>query len=128
MFGWWYAAGLRGQLNRIRMMFVRVNDQFSIPLLLKTLFQPFRQISAGSVDGALEDKMRAWLDRMVSRLIGAFIRTMVMIVGLVVMAGTAIVSLFMLVIWLAMPLLPLVGIFLVTRVGIPWDSVGLPWN
>ena len=51
-----------------------------------------------------------------------------MIVGLVVMAGTAIVSLFMLVIWLAMPLLPLVGIFLVTRVGIPWDSVGLPWN
>ena len=127
MFGWWYAAGLREQLNRIKRMFVRVNDQFSIPLLAKTLFQPFRQISVGTVDGALEDKIRAWLDRVVSRLIGGFIRIMTMVVGLIALAGTAVVSLIMLAVWIAMPLLPFIGIIIMVYVGIPWENVGVPW-
>ena len=130
MFSWWYTAGLGDQLQRVKKMFVVVNDQFSIPLLLKTLFQPFRQISNFSVDGALEDKMRAWLDRTISRLIGAFIRIIMMIVGLIALVGVVILSLLRLMIWIAMPLLPLLGVFLVTNLGIPWENLELrlPWN
>jgi len=127
MFSWWYSVGLGDQLQRIEAMFVSVNDQFSIPLLLKTLFQPFRQISNYKVDGALEDKMRAWLDRSVSRLIGAFIRIIVMIVGMVALVGVAAISLLRLIIWLIMPLLPFVGIYLISALGIPWANLELPW-
>jgi hypothetical protein len=129
LFNWWYGVGFRGQLKSIKMMFSGVNDQFSIPLLLKTLFQPFRQISNERVDGALEDKMRAWLDRMVSRLIGGFIRTIVMIIGILAMIAVAIFGLIRIIIWLVLPLLPLLGIFLMMYVGIPWENIELrlPW-
>ena len=120
MFSWWYVAGFREQLNHIKMMFVKVNDQFSIPLLFKTLFQPFRQISVGKVDGALEDKMRAWLDRLVSRMIGVFIRTMVIMVGLVAMVAVAIFSMLRIAVWLITPVAPFIGVVLVTYVGTPW--------
>jgi hypothetical protein len=120
MFSWWYIDGLKDQLRRIKRMLVRVNDQFSIPLLAKTLFQPFRQISTGKVDGALEDKMRAWLDRMVSRLIGGFIRTVVMIIGLICLLATALLSVVRLVFWVAMPLLPLAAFWIISWVGLPW--------
>lgn len=102
------------------MMFIKVNDQFSIPLLFKTLFQPFRQISVGKVDGALEDKMRAWLDRLVSRVIGAFIRIMVIIVGLVAMIGVALFSVLRVAVWLMTPIAPFLGIVLAVYVGTPW--------
>jgi hypothetical protein len=120
MFSWWYVDGFRDQLRRVKMMLARVNDQFSIPLLLKTLFQPFRQISNEKVDGALEDKMQAWLDRMVSRLIGGFIRTVVMIIGLICLVAVAILSAIRLVLWVLMPVLPFVAILLINWVGIPW--------
>ncbi|MDR2524556.1 MAG: hypothetical protein LBC95_03430 [Candidatus Nomurabacteria bacterium] len=119
-FSWWYTTGFREQLAKIKMSFVKLNDQFSIPLLLKTLFQPFRQISAGKVDGALSDKIRAWGDRMVSRAIGGFIRTTVMLIGLVVMAACGIFSGLRIIIWLAMPILPLTSFAIMSWVVVPW--------
>lgn len=113
-------AGFRDQLRRIRKMFVLVNDQFSIGLLLKTLFQPFRQISAARVDGALEVKARAWLDRLVSRLIGAFIRIVVMIVGILAIILVALLGAIRIILWLTLPLLPLVGIGLIIWVNTLW--------
>ena len=120
MFQWWYSAGIVKQIDGVKSWLLKINDQFSIPLLLKTMFQPFRQISANESGLALEDKLRAWLDKLVSRLIGAFIRFFVMIAGIIVMIFAVIFSGLRLIAWLILPILPVLGVVLMTTVGLPW--------
>lgn len=110
------------EFTRIKRMIARVSDQFSLGLLLKTLFQPFRQISANNRGGAaLEDKIRAWFDRLVSRIIGMFIRLFVMIVGVVALFFTLVLAFIRLALWVLLPILPFAGIYLFLEVGILWN-------
>ena len=109
LFGWWYGDGwrLRGRLIRERI--IRAFDQFSIDLLIKTWFSPFRQISAGSVRGPIGVQLRAWFDRLISRLIGGVIRTFVIIFGTIWLVMLALVGVIELLVWLVIPLAPIVG-------------------
>lgn len=106
---WWYTDGWRQRAKLISVRLDGVIDYFSVDLLLKTLFSPFRQISAGRVDGPLGDQLRAFADRLVSRLIGAVVRTLILLVGLVAISVYAVGGLVILVLWLFVPLLPIVG-------------------
>lgn len=122
MFSWWYTTGLSEEFDRIKRMISRVSDQFSIGLLLKTLFQPFRQISANTrSDGALEDRIRAWFDRLTSRIIGAFIRLFVIVVGAVALLLTILFAALRITFWVLLPILPFAGIYLMIEVGILWN-------
>ena len=49
IFQWWYGAGWRRHMQRVGLGVLRTADFFSIGLLVRTLFDPFRQISAGQV-------------------------------------------------------------------------------
>lgn len=122
MFSWWYTSGVVEEFERIKRMISRVGDQFSIGLLLKTLFQPFRQISANNRGGAaLEDRIRAWFDRLVSRIIGAFIRLFVIVVGVIALLLTVVLACLRMIIWVLLPILPLIGVYLMLEVGILWN-------
>ena len=59
---WWYTDGWRARAGIVSHRLDATIDYFSFDLLLKTLFAPFRQISAGNVDGPLEVKLRALVD------------------------------------------------------------------
>ncbi|MET0979649.1 MAG: hypothetical protein ABWX90_00140, partial [Candidatus Saccharimonadales bacterium] len=50
---WWYGAGWRQRLAMLRERLANTIDYFSIDLLARTLFSPFRQISAGKVNGPI---------------------------------------------------------------------------
>lgn len=109
---WWYGDGLR---QRVRMIANRLDgtiDYFSVDLLLKTLFSPFRQISAGRVDGPLEVQFRALIDKLFSRVIGAFIRLIILLVGGMAIALQMLVSIAILVVWLCVPAAPVIGAIL----------------
>ena len=108
-FSWWYGPGWRNQLTRIGESLVKVNDYFSIPLLAKTLFAPFRQISAGRVRGSLDVQIRAFFDRLLSRCIGAIVRSIMLVVGTVWILTLAIAGLVEAVLWLFVPFFPIVG-------------------
>lgn len=73
LLSWWYGAGWVAEAKRVRERIASTADYFSIDLLVKTLFSPFRQISAGKVNGPLGVKWRAFVDRLISRCIGALI-------------------------------------------------------
>ena len=109
---WWYGDGWRQRARLISNRLDGTIDYFSIELLLKTLFSPFRQISAGSVDGSLEAKFRAWADRMVSRAIGAVVRLILLVVGLLAIATQAVFGVVILIGWALVPLFPVIGIVL----------------
>lgn len=87
-------------------------DTFSIPLLLRTLFSPFRQISAGSVRGPLSVKFRAWFDKLVSRFVGAGVRIIVVAIGVVWLLLVIIVGTLRFLAWPLIPLLPVVALVL----------------
>ena len=109
---WWYSDGWRRQVQSIANRLDGSIDYFSFDLLLKTLFAPFRQISAGKVDGPLDAQMRALVDKLFSRIIGAFIRTILLIVGAVVIAAQVLMGLVILIGWALVPLLPIAGVVL----------------
>lgn len=48
---------------------------FSVGLLLKTLFNPFRQISAAPVGGAAPVQLSAFFDKLFSRAVGMVVRS-----------------------------------------------------
>lgn len=122
-FGWWYRAGWRDQIRRIGGSLAGTNDFFSIGLLAKTLFAPFRQISANAHGDDIGSRFRAWGDRTFSRLIGAFMRTFMIILGLIAMLFVLIFSLIRIVFWPIVPLLPVVGAVLMIDLGAPWKLV-----
>lgn len=93
-------------------------DFFSIGLLVKTLFAPFRQISAGAAMGnSLDARLRAFGDRLFSRIIGAVIRTFIIILGVLALAAQAIFGLILAIIWPVIPVMPVACVFL-TVIGV----------
>ena len=84
-FKWWYAAGLKKRIEIFFEQIGRTQDFFSIGLLVKTLFKPFKLIDSGTIKGSLDAKMRAFIDRSISRFIGAFMRSIVILIGLFVL-------------------------------------------
>ena len=121
IFWWWYGAGWKSAVFRVGARIISLYDYFSIDLLLKTLFSPFRQISAGGVDGPINIKIRAFFDQLLSRIIGAIVRTIVIGVGLIALAGMIIFGLVYVIGWALVPLVPLAGLVLALAGWIPWN-------
>ena len=122
LLSWWYVEGWREQLTRIKWAFVRMADRFSIGLLIKTLFAPFRQISAD--EQARGNNLATVItDKLVSRLIGCFMRTIMIIVGTITLILLAIVSAIRMLMWPLLPVLPIVGVILMVAVGAPWKVI-----
>ena len=120
---WWYGAGWRDQVSRVAGSLRRVSNWFSISLLLKTLFAPFRQISAGERGNNLASSLRAWGNRLLSRIIGGVVRLFMIFAGGVVLLLLLILSLFRLAFWAIVPLMPVAGAMLMIYVGTPWKLV-----
>ena len=120
---WWYSEGWAQQLTKVRWAFIRMSDRFSIGLLIRTLFAPFRQISADEdarTDGGLANVL---IDKLVSRLIGCVMRAIMIIVGTVTLILLAVASLIRLVAWPLMPIAPVVGMVVMISVGAPWKLI-----
>ncbi|MDN5274974.1 MAG: uncharacterized protein JWP06_875 [Candidatus Saccharibacteria bacterium] len=118
---WWYGPGWRQRVARLGERLNASMDYFSIDLLVRTFFAPFRQISAGKVRGPLGVQMRAFLDRIISRIIGAMIRFIVIIIGSITICFHGILGMTLLVVWAIIPLMPVIGIILFATGWIPWS-------
>lgn len=95
-------------------------DYFSIDLLLRTLFSPFRQISAGKVRGPIGVQMRAFFDQLISRVIGGVVRLFMIIIGCLAIALQTVIGALIVVAWAFVPFLPVIGIVLFLSGWIPW--------
>ncbi len=81
----------------------------SFGILLRTLFEPWKQITQYAGPGSSFDiKFRVLLDNLFARAFGFVIRSGVLIFGAIATILTALFSLFAAVIWPAIPLLPFI--------------------
>ena len=118
---WWYGLGWLDQLKLVRGRFDRAADFYSIELSARSLFKPFRQIDADRVrKGSLDIVIRAMFDQLFSRLFGAFIRTMLIVIGGVGIFFEAIVGGLRLLFWPLAPLLPLLLLPVALLGWMPW--------
>jgi len=119
-FSWWYGLGLNVQMRSISNRYVRWVDYFSFAMLVRTLFAPFRQIAAGKVGGSFDVKFHVWLDRLVSRCVGAVVRILTLCAGAVFMVFVTLYSALQFAIWLLLPALPVVVTALFIMKWMPW--------
>lgn len=117
LISWWYGRGWVAQWNRVLERFQATVDFFSIGQLARTLFAPFRQISAaGGGDGSFGGNIRALVDQLISRIIGGFVRFFTIVFGVVAIIAQALYELIMIVAWWFIPLLPIAG-FVMLAIG-----------
>ena len=121
MLSWWYGAGWRQRVVILRERLAKTVDYFSIDLLAKTLFAPFRQISAGRVNGPLGVKMQAFFDRLISRMIGMMIRSTMIVMGVGTIIVYSVLGLITVIMWAFIPLLPLIGVLIMLSGWVPWS-------
>lgn len=117
LISWWYGRGWVGQWKRIAQGFGATLEFFSIGQLLGTLFAPFRQISANTgTNGSMGAAFTAFIDQLISRIIGAFVRFFTVLIGIVVIVLQALYELVIMIAWWFVPLLPIAG-FILFAVG-----------
>ncbi|MEI6237777.1 MAG: hypothetical protein WCP03_04230 [Candidatus Saccharibacteria bacterium] len=114
IFKWWYGPGWSRAFKNIKIHTVGVSQSFSIPILLKTLFAPWHRMV--SYPGrALDDKFRAIIDNLVSRLVGFVVRLMVLFTAALLTFLTAVGYGLLAVLW---PLFPIIIIYCLVKVVI----------
>lgn len=108
---WWYGRGWAWLLRGTEARLNAVNQTFSVGILLRTLFAPWKQIQT---PGTFRNFFQSMLDNFISRAVGATVR-----VGMLLMAGVSTLGLVIgcLAAILLWPLLPLLII------GLPLASI-----
>jgi hypothetical protein len=103
---WWYGRGWAGATKRAEHNMSLLADMFSVSILLRTLFAPWKRII--SYPGAgLDAHLRAFLDNLVSRFIGFFVRVIVLFVAGILFVVIGILSVLQIILW---PVVPLAGV------------------
>ena len=113
---WWYSRGfiefLVGFKNRLK----DAADFFSLGSLVRNFFSPFKQISVGGTDSlALNARIQAFFDLLISRVVGATIRFFLLIGGIVVIIVQVVVGLVLTIVWPLLPLVIVYGVMLYAR-------------
>lgn len=118
---WWYSSGWRDQLDRVRQQLDRTADFFSLELVLRTLFRPFRQIDAETIGGgSVSVMLRAAFDRSFSRLFGAVLRLILLVIGSIAIAFVCLLGILRVLAWPLVPVLPLIAAVFGSSGWIPW--------
>ena len=113
LLNWWYFKGWGMVGVGLVRKLGNATDFFSLGLLFRTLFEPFKQISNTTIEGgSLEDRWKAFTDRLFSRIIGAIVRIGLICVGIIMIIIEALIGLALLIIWPMMPFLPIVSIIM----------------
>ena len=110
-FAWWYGQGWIDAWMRARQWVTKVQMGFSIPVLLRTLLSPWRQIV--SLPGrSIDERFRAVIDNLVSRCVGFIVRLMVLVSAVLMMVVVGLAGLAVAIAW---PFIPLAFIYCAYR-------------
>ena len=112
LISWWYVDGYKLFAGTLWTKIGDTVDLFSIGSLIKTLFAPYRQIAANETGVSFDDKILAFIDRLVSRFVGGVVRLGIVLIGIVIILLQSIGSLLAILVWPLLPFVPLLLIML----------------
>lgn len=108
LLGWWYGRGWFWLLACIKDQFVAINENFSVSILIRTWFAPWKQIQSPA---SFQNFLQSAIDNLISRFIGATVRTGMLLTAFVLHSLLSVGGVVALIAW---PLLPLLVIALPT--------------
>ena len=121
LISWWYGDGLRIRYKSAIEKTAELFDFFSIGILIRTLFSPYKQISANEKAESISQSAGVVLDKFVSRIVGFFVRLLIMISGVIALLVQQIIHVVTIIGWLVIPFMPLIGVILaISGWGVPW--------
>ncbi len=109
---WWFKEVPGEILFIMRKAIKKIFLYFSIDLLAKTLFLPWKRDEIDTSNLSLDLKLRVWIMNIVSRLVGATVRIITIVSGLFAIGITAVIGVFMTIGFVALPFL---SIYLLIR-------------
>lgn len=113
---WWYGKGIEVSASVFVTIIHKIADFFSLRILVRTWFAPWKNDTLSAQRGSLSDKFKIWQLNMATRFIGFFVRTFIIAFGLIVIASCVIFAVALELIYLAMPisilLLPVIAVLL----------------
>lgn len=112
IFLWWYSRGIRDFFVYLKAVLVKITDIFSVKLLLRTYFAPWRRDIVSTEGLPLNLVLRIFVFNLIARLIGAFIKTIILFLYILVATFYSFLVVFLLFVWLFLPLLSIAGIIL----------------
>lgn len=108
-FKWWYGLGWQHLVARQRDWLATMAERFSVGILLRTLFSPWKRIISYG-DRSIVEQMRSLVDNGVSRLVGFTVRVIVLVAALFVLTAGLVFSVAMVMFW---PIVPPVSFALI---------------
>jgi hypothetical protein len=112
--GWHYTLALQDLAGIYRNILRFVYHFFSLPVLVRTIFAPWRRLGEAYPSGMLDisGKLAAFFINSMMRLVGAIIRLWMILFGSLVWLLAAILGLVTFVLWLVLPPLLILGLIL----------------
>lgn len=106
---WWYGPGWANAFKAIFLRTESLAADLSIPILLRTMFEPWKQIKLSTAQNASFDlKMHVLAENLFSRFFGFFIRLFVIIFGVFAMIFVTIFGFLLAILWPVVPFLPFI--------------------
>jgi len=108
---WYYGRAVKDVLAGWRNFVIFVSEYFSIPLLFKTLFSPWKRDITKKPRGLDFKKLFEYLTyNLISRGVGFFVRFVTILVGIIFLLLTAVAGAVFFIVWLVLPLI-ILGLF-----------------
>lgn len=111
LLNWWYSRGWLWIINRVSEKLYVISQTFSVGILLRTLFSPWKQVYTKIT---FRNFFQAKLDNLVSRMVGFVVRFALLACSLFLSLAVVLVGLILVIAWPFIPLLiiglPLYGL------------------
>ena len=110
--GWYYFEMSNNLLDAWKNFLVFNLNYFSIPLLLKTFFSPWRRYKWNYPRGFdIKQYFETFISNLVSRILGAICRVVLILIGIVTEIFVFLFGSVIFLIWLILPVLLLAGLW-----------------
>lgn len=103
-FSWWYGYLPRRLFLAFQAAVITIIDLFSVKVLLRTLFSPWKRDQISTDGLSLQEKFQIWTLNAASRIIGFLVKTFVLITFIIVFVAAVTVFALLFCLWIAFPL------------------------
>ena len=107
---WYYSRAILDMIAVWFNMMWFITNFFSVPLLISTLFSPWRRMTDDGKPKSVEDFLKAFVMNIMSRVFGACIRIVIIVVGLIALVLGVVALIGMLIVWFFLPFIFVYGI------------------
>jgi hypothetical protein len=109
-FYWWYTKGFLKFLKYLKAYIIILADNFSVRILIRTFFQPWKRDMSSTKGLSLDRKLRVWGWNLIARGFGMAIKGATFLVFLVLFLILLLIEIILIIIWLLYPFVILGGI------------------